>query len=192
LAQVTSTTPTFSALRCGPIVLHLITKENLDAVRQRFADHSDAEYLPKELNKSYVPRYDENGRRTKWGFYAVLDDEVAGLSLLGISSWERLSGYTGADTLTHMRGRGVAPGSKRHLFYLGFALLGLNRIETGCSPANVASRRAIEKVPGFVFEGVLRENGRTETGDFEDELRYAILRRDWSRLYNASTVELIE
>src|ERR1700730_6172924 len=107
----------------------------------------------------------------------MLGNDLAGLSLLGISSWEHRRGYTGADTLMHMRGRGVAPGSKPDLFYLGFVVLELNRIETDCSPSNVASRRSIEKTTGFVFEGILRENVRTPSGTFEDDLRYAILRR---------------
>src|SRR5688500_1323649 len=165
-------TPKFSALRSGRITLHLITEENLNAVRERFSGYADAGYMLGELSRSYVPRYDEGGRRTKWGFYSRLGDELAGLSLLGISNWEQRRGYTGADTLMHMRGRGVAPESKLHLFYLGFALLGLNRLETGCSTSNVASRRSIEKTPGFVLEGLLREFVRTQNGEFEDELRY--------------------
>lgn len=170
----------FSALRCGPITLHLIEASNADAVRALYAGHSDSEEMITELNKSYLPRYDQDGRRTKWGFYTTLYGELAGMSLLGIDDWSTLCGYTGADTFLHMRGRGVAPGSKPGLFHLGFHLLGLERIETGCDLDNFASKRSIEKTPGFVYEGIK-----------EDNHYYAISRADWERLYDPADVELV-
>ena len=183
-------TPLAKALRTDSITLYLINEENLAEVRTLFQGFPDSDYLLKELEKSYVPRFAE-GVRTKYGFYAMLENELAGLSLLGISSWKDRRGYTGADTLLHMRGRGVAPRSKPHLFYLAFELLGLNRVETGCSVSNLASKRSIEKTAGLQFEGVLREYGLNERGEFEDECRYAILRRDWLTLYNHFRVEVI-
>jgi RimJ/RimL family protein N-acetyltransferase len=183
--------PEFTALRCGGITLRLITEANRDEIRRQFEALPDASWILREFDRSYLPAFDSEGRRRKWGFAATLDGELAGLSLLGISSWEDARGYTGADTLAPMRGRGVAPGSKPHLFYLGFALLGLNRIETGCFASNRASRRSLEKTPGLVFEGVLREYGRNEAGEFEDERRYAILRRDWEELYRDTKVEVL-
>jgi ribosomal-protein-serine acetyltransferase len=143
-----------------------------------------------EMNMNYLPQYDQAGRRTTWGFYALLDGELAGLSLLGISSWHHARGYTGADTLPQLRGRRVAPDSKPHLFHLGFGMLGLNRIETGCYASNAPSRWSIEKTPGFVFEGVMREYGRNADGAFEDERRYAILREDWRALYANFKIEV--
>jgi RimJ/RimL family protein N-acetyltransferase len=180
----------FSSLNCGAITLHLITENNQEEVRALFCSLPDGESLIPEIDGHYLPRYDADGRRTKWGFYSVYDAEVVGLSLLGISSWADLRGYTGADTLPHQRGKGIAPGSKPHLFHLGFALLGLNRIETGCFASNIASRRSIEKTPGFEFEGVLRKFARNAEGKFEDELRYAILRSDWQRYYGHIRVDV--
>ncbi|HWT02872.1 MAG TPA: GNAT family protein [Pyrinomonadaceae bacterium] len=181
----------FKALRSGPIILYLIEETNLPEVRSMLQGFSDSGYMLGELDESYVPQFDEAGRRTKYGFYSTLDDELAGLSLLGVSSWKHGRGYTGADTLTHMRGRGVAPGSKPHLFYLAFEVLGLNRIETGCFASNVSSKRSIEKTVGFELEGVLREYGLNAAGRFEDEYRYSILKRDWLRLYDRAAVEVI-
>jgi ribosomal-protein-serine acetyltransferase len=180
----------FKALQADSIILHLINEENLADVRSMFQGFRDSDYLLGELEKSYVPQYRE-GERTKYGFYALLDNQLAGLSLLGVSSWKDRRGYTGADTLAHMRGRGVAPRSKPHLFYLAFEMLGLNRVETGCFVSNLASKRSIEKTTGFQFEGVLREYGLNEQGEFEDEYRYAILRRDWLSLYDKSRIEVI-
>jgi ribosomal-protein-serine acetyltransferase len=180
----------FRALRADSITLYLINEENLADVRSMFQGFPDSDYMLKELEKSYVPRFTE-GVRTKYGFYAVFENELAGLSLLGISSWKDRRGYTGADTLLHRRGRGVAPRSKPHLFYLAFEILGLNRVETGCFVSNLASKRSIEKTAGFQLEGVLREHGLNPQGEFEDECRYAILRRDWLKLYDRSQVEVI-
>ena len=181
----------FRAIRCGHIILHAITDDNADEVRGMFAGFADSEVMLREIEASYLPRFDAESRTLKIGFYATLDGELAGASLLGVSSWEHLRGYTGADTLMHMRGRGVAPGSKPHLFYVGFHLLGLNRIETGCLVSNLSSKRSIEKTPGFRLEGVLRSYARNSRGEFEDEYRYAILRGDWQKLYDPAAVEVI-
>ena len=180
----------FKALQADSITLHLINEENLNDARSLFQGFADSDYLLNELEKSYVPQY-KDGQRTKYGFYALLDKQLAGLTLLGISSWKDRRGYTGADMLTHMRGRGVAPRSKPHLFYLAFEMLGLNRVETGCFVSNLASKRSIEKTAGFQFEGVLRQYGLNAQSEFEDEYRYAILRRDWLKLYDKSSIKVI-
>lgn len=87
------------------------------------------------------------------------------------------------------------PGRARrypHLFYPAFELLGLNRVETGCLVSNTASKRSTEKTAGFQFEGVARESGLNGQGEFEDQYLYAILRRDWFRLYDASQVKVLD
>ncbi len=181
----------FKGLYSDSITLYLINEENLDNVRLMFQGYPDSEYMLGELERSYVPKY-ENGIRRKYGFYSMLGDELAGLSLLGINSWENRRGYTGADILLHMRGKGVAPRSKPHLFYLAFEILGLNRVETGCFVSNLASKKSIEKTSGFQFEGILRKCTVNPQGEFEDEYFYAILREDWLKLYDKSKVEVIK
>jgi RimJ/RimL family protein N-acetyltransferase len=156
-----------------------------------FEGFPDSDYMLSEINESYLPEFDEAGKRTKYGFYSLLDGELAGLSLLGIDDWKHSRGYTGADTLAHMRGKGVAPRSKPHLFYLAFEILKLNRVETGCFVSNASSKRSIEKTVGFQFEGIKRESGLNEQGQFEDELFYGILRRDWLELYDKSQIEIV-
>ena len=87
---------------------------------------------------------------------------------------------------------GVAPRSKPHLFYIAFEILGLNRVETGCFVSNLASKKSIEKTAGFQFEGIKRESGLNENGQFEDELFYGILRRDWLELYDKTRIEVVQ
>ena len=181
----------FKTLYSDSITLHLINEDNLDEVKNLFTGFPDSPELLKEISENYLPQY-ENGIRTNYGFYAMEADKLAGLSLLGIHSWYERKGYTGADTLLHMRGKGIAPRSKPHLFFLAFELLGLNRVETGYVISNLASRRSIEKTPGFQFEGVMRQSGINDQGAFEDEHLYAILRSDWLALYDKSAVTVIE
>lgn len=181
----------FSALRSGPLTLHRIREENWEQVRQLFSGFADSSYMLSELEASYRPGYDPERRQSLFGFYATLYDTLAGMCLLGVSSWADARGFTGADTFAHMRGRGVAPASKPALFYLGFELLRLNRIETGCFVSNVSSRRSIEKTLGFQFEGTLRGYARNPSGEFEDERRYAILKPDWLRLYARGRVDVV-
>jgi RimJ/RimL family protein N-acetyltransferase len=182
--------PMFSALHSGSVTLHLINDDNLAEVSAKFQGYPDSEELLAEMAESYLPHF-EDGRRTNYGFYAVLGTELAGLCLLTVHDWQAGIASTGADILRHMRGRGVAPSSKPHLFYLAFELLKLNRVETGCLVSNIASKRSIEKTPGFQFEGVSRESGINEQGNFEDQYLYAILKRDWLRLYDKSQVQVI-
>jgi ribosomal-protein-serine acetyltransferase len=181
----------FRALQVGDITLHRIDEDNLAKVRTMFLGYPDSAYMLSELDANYRPEYDEQYRQTVFGFYTLLRGELAGASLLGIGSFAEARGFTGADTFVHMRGRGIAPASKPALYYLGFALLGLNRIETGCFVSNVASRRSLAKTPGLVFEGTLRQYARNPSGVFEDEHRFAILRRDWLALYARAEVEVL-
>jgi ribosomal-protein-serine acetyltransferase len=181
----------FKALQSDSITLHLINEDNLDEVRARFQGFPDSEEMLAELFHNYLPRYDEQGRRTCYGFYTLLGNEIVGGSLLEVDSWEEQTGSTGADVLQHMRGRGITPRSKPHLFYLAFELLGLHRVQTGCLVSNTSSKRSIEKTPGFQFEGVMRESGLNDKGEFEDEYLYAILRRDWQKLYDKSAVKVL-
>ena len=109
-----------------------------------------------------------------------------------MDSWQTRTGSTGADVLLHMRGKGVAPRSKPHLFYLAFELLGLNRVETGCFVSNTASRKSIEKTAGFIFEGTSRQSGWNDLGQLEDEHHYAILKQDWQKLYDKARIEVLD
>jgi len=176
----------------GSIRLILINESNLPEVKKMFQSYPDSEYMLGELERSYTPKFDESGRCIKFGFYTYYKDKLAGMSLLGVSSWQHSRGYTGADTLASMRGKGIAPESKPLLFYLAFEILKLNRIETGCFVSNIASKKSIEKTNGFQLEGILREFGLNEKNEFEDEYRYAILRKDWLKIYDNSAIEIIQ
>jgi RimJ/RimL family protein N-acetyltransferase len=180
----------FKALYTDSLTLHLVQEENFSQVVALFHGYPDSAPMLDELFRYYLPQY-ERGRRTNFGFYALLGEALAGMSVLTVDNWEARSASLGADVFQHMRGRGVTPGSKPHLFYLAFELLGLNRVATGHGVSNLASQRSLAKTPGLQFEGRMRESGRNEQGEFEDELLYAILRRDWLQLYDKSQVRVV-
>ena len=184
--------PTFRALRMGNLVLHSIAEDGAVLVREKLRPHDVDGTVSEELEKHYLPGRDEKNRLIKFGFYAELDGRPAGLCVLGVNHWPNRRGYTGAFTLPNMRGKGVAPRSKPALFHLGFTLLGLNRIETGIAASNSSSIRSVEKTAGFLFEGRLRQYVRQDNGAFEDQLRYAILREDWERLYDPDEIDVLD
>lgn len=107
------------------------------------------------------------------------------------SAGSRTKRLYGSGYLAHMRGEGVAPRSKPHLFYLAFEILKLNPLKTGCFVSKVSSKKSIEKTAGFQFEGIRRESGINEQGDFEDELFYGILCRDWLELYDKTQIKVL-
>jgi ribosomal-protein-serine acetyltransferase len=176
-----------TSLHADDITLHLLNEDNLTDISTLFQGYPDSREMLDELFRNYLPRY-EQGRRTNFGFYSLLGTELAGMTLLTVDSWDEKTGSTGADVFRHMRGRGVTPRSKPHLFYLAFEVLGLNRVATGCRVSNTASRRSLEKTVGLQLEGIMRESGLNEQGEFEDEYLYAILRRDYHRLYDPALV----
>ena len=181
----------FRALTSDHITLHLINEDNLAEVAELFQGYPDSREMLAALFRNYLPEYDRAGRRLTFGFYSYLGRELAGLALLTVDGWDEKAASTGADVFQHMRGRGVTPRSKPHLFYLAFELLGLNRVATGCCVSNLSSKRSIEKTRGFQLEGLLRESGINEQGALEDEYLYAILRRDWQQLYDPTLVTVI-
>jgi ribosomal-protein-serine acetyltransferase len=181
----------FQALYSDSITLHLINDDNLPDIAGRFQGYPDSADMLAELFRNYLPRY-ERGQRTNFGFYSLLGQELAGMTLLTVDSWDERTASTGADVFRHMRGQGVTPRSKPHLFYLAFEVLELNRVATGCRVSNLSSQRSIEKTAGFQFEGIMRESGRNDAGEFEDERLYAILRRDWQQLYDPTAVHVLQ
>ncbi|MEP6903155.1 MAG: GNAT family protein [Actinomycetota bacterium] len=180
----------FKAIYYDSITLHLITEGNFAKVRTMFKGFPESDYMLAELDASYRPKF-EDGKCVRYSFYVMLGNDLAGLTLLDIDDWETRAGSTGADMLVEMRGKGVAPRSKPHLFYLAFEILGLNRVATGCFVSNLSSKKSIEKTVGFQFEGTMRQSGLNDDGELEDEHLYAILHEDWLKYYNQNRIEVI-
>jgi ribosomal-protein-serine acetyltransferase len=74
-------------------------------------------------------------------------------------------------------GRGLVTAAARALTEIGFAELGLHRIEIKAGVENARSRSVAERL-GYVFEGVERGAGKGSEG-FYDLAVYAILEDEW-------------
>ncbi|GAB3551311.1 hypothetical protein [Spirosoma fluminis] len=71
----------FKALYSDSITLHLINQDNVADVYALFQGYPDSDELLVEIAENYLPRY-VDGKRTNYGFYTTLNDELASLSLL--------------------------------------------------------------------------------------------------------------
>ena len=78
----------FKAIFFDSITLHLINDDNFEQVKELFSGFPDSSEMHHELEHSYQPK-PETERRSRYGFYAVLNDQLAGLSLLEVDNWER-------------------------------------------------------------------------------------------------------
>ncbi len=76
-------------------------------------------------------------------------------------------------------GKGYAAEALRLMLRFGFEQLKLIRITAGVMHPNLTSARMLEKA-GFTFEGRLRKNFM-QHGRWLDELRYGILKEEYSR-----------
>ena len=74
-------------------------------------------------------------------------------------------------------GRGLATAALKLIIRFGFEELRLNRIAAGHFPHNPASGRVMQKA-NMRYEGVLR-GALLHHDEFKDEVRYAVLRRDY-------------
>jgi hypothetical protein len=72
----------FTAIHSDGITLHLINESNIEEVRSMFSVFEDSKEILGEINESYLPEY-EKDIRVKYGFYATLDGQLAGLSTAG-------------------------------------------------------------------------------------------------------------
>lgn len=75
-------------------------------------------------------------------------------------------------------GQGLATEAVRLLVQFGWESLHLHRIEATCDPANMGSRRVLEKV-GFQYEGHLRQHIKVQ-GKWRDSLLFGLLAADRS------------
>lgn len=87
------------------------------------------------------------------------------------------SAEIGYDLARKFWGQGIMYEALTTLLTYAFEELTLNRIEALVIPANVRSRRLLERL-GFVHEGTLREYDFFKDA-FHDMEMYALLRRDW-------------
>jgi ribosomal-protein-alanine N-acetyltransferase len=104
----------------------------------------------------------------------------------GFWRWDKAHRWAeiGYELLPSHWGKGLMPEALVAMIRFGFERMELHRVEANIDPANVASRRVLEKLR-FVCEGVKRENWYYE-GQYTDTAHYGLLRRDFERISSLS------
>jgi RimJ/RimL family protein N-acetyltransferase/methionyl-tRNA formyltransferase len=80
-----------------------------------------------------------------------------------------------------MCGKGYATEAVKLITEFGFRKLGLYRIEAGIYANLIASKRVLEKA-GYICEGTLRNQLKTNEGSREDHLLYGLINEDWEKI----------
>jgi ribosomal-protein-alanine N-acetyltransferase len=110
--------------------------------------------------------------------------ERAGGRLLGTCGFWRLvaehdRAEIGYELAAESWGQGVMTEALGAMLTFGFAEMGLHSVEAQIHPANIGSRRVLEKL-GFAQEGYFRENYHDVVeGGYTDTAVFSLLARDW-------------
>lgn len=162
------------------LALRSFTQQDVDTVHAYAADPLVCRYVDWGPNfRSGSEAFINEARASAAGAFnlaATRDSEVIGAGAVWTTSEQHASGELGYVLNSRHWGRGYATIVAGMLLDLGFATLGLQRIEATCAPENTASRRVLEK-SGFSYEGLLRGHQRTASGR-RDSLLYARLSSD--------------
>jgi ribosomal-protein-alanine N-acetyltransferase len=113
------------------------------------------------------------------GDLALVGGLTLGMVRRGVSQAATLGYWMGAP----FAGQGLMTQAVRNVAAYAFDNLRLRRLEAACVPANMPSKRLLERV-GFLREGYAREY-LCINGVWQDHLLYALLRAD-ARLESAS------
>jgi ribosomal-protein-alanine N-acetyltransferase len=102
---------------------------------------------------------------------------MGGLSLTNVRRGVAQTGTLGYWIGQPYARQGYTSDAVRTLCEHAFGTLALHRIEAGCLPANLASRKLLQKV-GFREEGYARSYLRIN-GKWEDHVLFGLVREEW-------------
>lgn len=139
-----------------------------------FQDIAEAQ----ELVKTWQDRYDRKDT-IRWAICLKENpDELIGTCGFHNFSNEHFRAEIGYELHPRFWQKGMMTEVITCILDYGFSELKLNRIEAFIDPANIASRKLLEKV-GLSSEGVLRDYF-FEKGRFVDAEMFALLKKDYS------------
>ncbi|HSL10416.1 MAG TPA: GNAT family protein [Actinomycetota bacterium] len=107
----------------------------------------------------------------------LTDGALAGTIGLSVNPLEN-GGEIGYWLGARYEGRGLVTRACAAMLDLAFDRLELHRVLIRAAVSNVRSRAVAERL-GFTEEGVLREAGLVDTGEYLDLVAYGILDREW-------------
>ena len=112
-----------------------------------------------------------------------LPTKVVGAIPVNINVKQEIAALGYAIARSHW-GQGLVPEAARAVIQWGFEAYGLAKIYASADPRNKRSQRVMEKL-GMRREGVLRSHRKDDRGERTDEVRYGILREEWSARFSS-------
>jgi ribosomal-protein-alanine N-acetyltransferase len=188
MLDLTRAFATFPVLETERLILRSLTPDDAEAIFRMMSDPQVVRYLGMTAMTSLeeasqrVERILTNFEQHK-GIRWALVDRTTG-EFLGSCGYLRLlkehhRAEIGGDLAPSAWGRGLATEATRLILAFGFEQMGLHSVEAVIHPANVASRRVLEKL-GFVQEGHFRQNFYDEFAQqFTDTTIFSLLKSDW-------------
>jgi ribosomal-protein-alanine N-acetyltransferase len=121
--------------------------------------------------------------RFEWLVYMHRVRKPVGWVSLRIADRDLATGEIGYSIVRDFRGRGIASEAVRALIDMAFSEGGLTRVNAYCVPANMPSRRLLERL-GFRVEDTL-PRGATVNGQIVDVLLHRMDRARWIQSGNS-------
>lgn len=182
-------------LRTERLVLRAFTLEDFDALYAYQSRADVARFLPwgprtaDEVRTALGTKIDHTSITSEGDFLALAavradTDELIGDFILGWVSAEHGLGEIGYIVHPDHAGHGFATEGGREMLRLAFEELHLHRVIGRLEARNTASARVLEKL-GMRLEAHLIENEYFK-GEWQSELLYAILDRDWAELQTSA------
>jgi RimJ/RimL family protein N-acetyltransferase len=124
--------------------------------------------------------------RFEWLVYMHRIRKPIGWISLRLAERDLTTGEIGYSIVRDFRGRGIATEAVRALVDAAFMDGGLTRLNAYCVPANMPSRRLLERL-GFIADGTL-PRGATVNGQIVDVLLHRMDRERWVQSGNSMVI----
>jgi len=121
--------------------------------------------------------YLKRGKRYAFGIALKDSDRVIGIVDLFKVDFENKDAELGYWIGKKYRGKGLMSEAVELMLNFGFTKLKLHRIHANVFEGNTASEKVLKR-HGFIYEGLSRES-RFKCGKWQNELRYALLKKHW-------------
>jgi [ribosomal protein S5]-alanine N-acetyltransferase len=187
MLDLTDAFATFPILETERLVLRAMTPEDADDMFRIYSDPEVMRYWGMEPFTSIdhvlqrVARSAEMFREqtgVRWAITRKGEGQVIGTCGHRRIIKEHHRSEIGYELARDAWGKGIMPEAVDAILRFGFERIGLHSVEALIDPANVGSRRVLEKL-GFVQEGYFRESYYAD-GRFTDTAVFSLLKRDWA------------
>lgn len=131
-----------------------------------------------ELRRYLVDLFRE---RQGFRWLIMLKGEDRPIGSLGFYKWSpslEHQAEMGYDLQKEYWGRGIMTEAMKAVIDFGFKKMKLHRIEVLIMPRNKRSIRLVKRL-GFTKEGVIRQRGFDEFGNYADDILFSLLESEW-------------